>query len=117
MYKYFKITVFLFIAALLAMPLTGCDNPPWDSGMTLGLKVDTPKDGATVSTSSVTVSGRVHGTESKGAKVQVNNADVPVNDGKYSTEVTLVEGTNVINIAATAGQANLKEKLTVTYKK
>lgn len=83
--------------------------------MVLNLKVDTPRDGTTVTTSTVTVSGRVKGTESAGAKVGINNADVPVKDGKYSANVTLTEGKNVINIAATAGQANLKEQVTVTY--
>jgi uncharacterized lipoprotein YajG len=105
----------LFVFSLLALPLTGCDNPPWESGMTLIVKVDTPKDGATVNTSTVTVSGRVKGTESAGATVSINGADAPVKDGKYSTDITLTEGKNVINIVATGGQAKLNEKVTVTY--
>lgn len=111
----FKLIGILFVLSLLALPLTGCDNPPWEAGSTLVLKVDTPPDGTTVTTSTVTVSGRVKGTESAGAKVGINNADVPVKDGKYSANVTLTEGKNVINIAATAGQANLKEQVTITY--
>ncbi len=105
----------LFAFSLLSLPLTGCDNPPWEAGMTLNLKVDTPKDGATVNTSTVTVSGRVKGTESAGANVRINDANAPVKDGKYSANVTLTEGKNVINIVATGGQANLKEQVTVTY--
>lgn len=115
MYNSLKIIGILFVLLLLALPLTGCENPPWESGMTLVLKVDTPKDGITVTTSTVTVSGRVSGTESKGAKVIINNADVPVQDGKYSSNVTLTEGKNIINIVAKSGQANLTEKVTVTY--
>jgi len=111
----FKSLSILFVLFLLALPLTGCDNPPWESGMTLVLKVDTPRDGTTVTTSTVTVSGRVKGAESAGAKVSINDADAPVKDGKYSANVTLTEGKNVINIAATSGQANLKEQVTVTY--
>ena len=115
MYNYFKLLCILFVLSLLALPLTGCENPPWDSGRILVLKVDTPKDGTTVNTSTVTVSGRVVGTESKGAKVSINDADVPVKDGKFSGNVTLTEGKNVINIVATSGQANPNEKVTVTY--
>jgi len=111
----FKLIGILFVLSLLALPLTGCDNPPWDSGMTLILKVDAPKDGATVNTSTVAVSGRVKGTESAGAKVSINGADAPVKDGKFSTNVTLTEGKNVINIVATGGQAKPEEKVTVTY--
>ncbi len=105
----------LFAFSLLSLSLTGCDNPPWEAGMTLNLKVDTPKDGTTVTKSTVTVSGRVKGTESAGANVRINDANAPVKDGKYSANVTLTEGKNVINIVATGGQANLKEQVTVTY--
>ena len=98
----YKLIGILFVLSLLALPLTGCD---FESGMILVLKVDTPKDGTTVNTPTVTVSGRVVGTESKGAKVSINNVDAPVTDGKYSTNVTLTEGKNVINIVAKSGQA------------
>jgi hypothetical protein len=113
--KLFKLLGFLFVLSLLALPLTGCDNPPWESGMILNLKVDTPRDGTTVTTSTVTVNGRVSGSESAGAKVSINGADVPVKDRKFSTDVTLTEGNNVINIDATSGQAKLNEKVNVTY--
>jgi Glucodextranase, domain B len=114
--KLFKLMGILFVLSLLALPLTGCDSYPWERGMALNLKVDTPRDGATVTTSTVTVSGRVSGTESKGAKVTINDADVPVkDDGKFSTNVTLTEGKNVIKIVATSGQAKPEEQVTVTY--
>jgi len=111
----FKLIGILFVLSLLALPLTGCENPPWEQGMTLILKVDTPKDGTTVNTSTVMVSGRVKGTESAGAKVSINDAAVPVKDGKYSTNVTLTEGKNVINIVAKSNQASPNEQVTVTY--
>jgi hypothetical protein len=57
----------------------------------------------------------VSGTESAGAKVSVNGADVPVKDRKFSIDVTLTEGKNVINIEATGGAAKLNEKVNVTY--
>jgi hypothetical protein len=102
----------LFVFFLLAVPLVGCDS---DSGMTLTLKIDAPKDGATVAASPVTVSGHVGGSENAAALVKINGADVPVKDHKFSTDVTLAEGKNVITIGAISGQADLKEQVTVTY--
>ena len=110
--KLFKLLGILFVVSLLALPLTGCGI---DSGMILNLKVDTPRDGSTVTTPTVTVSGRVGGSERAGAKVSINGADVPVKDRKFSTDVRLTEGKNVINIDATYGQAKLNEKVNVTY--
>jgi nitrogen fixation protein FixH len=115
MHTLFKSICVLFVLSLLAFPLTGCDNPPWEQGMTLILKVDAPKDGTTVTASAVTVNGRVVGTESANAKVTINNTDVPVKDGKFSTNVTLTEGKNVINVVAQSGQANLPQQVTVIY--
>jgi uncharacterized protein YfaP (DUF2135 family) len=113
--KFFKLSGILFVLFLLALPLTGCDNPPWEGGRILNLKVDTPRDGTTVSTPTVTVSGRVTGTESAGATVSVNGTNVPVKDGKFSTDVALTEGKNVINVDAAGSQARLNEKVNVTY--
>jgi uncharacterized protein YfaP (DUF2135 family) len=105
----------LFVLSLLALPLTGCDEPPWEAGMTLSLKVDAPKNGTTVNTSTVTVSGRVLGTQSQDAKLTINGAAVPIKEKKYSTSVTLTEGANVINVAVTAAAGTMKEQVTVTY--
>ena len=112
---YLKILGILLTLSLLALPLTGCDSYPWEGGYVLIVKVDTPKDGTTVTTPTATVSGRLAGTESKGAKVTINDLDVPVKDLKFSTDVKLAEGKNVINIAATSGQASPKQAVTVTY--
>ena len=105
----------LFSLCLVVLTLTGCENPPWESGMTLVLKIETPQDGATVSAPNVTISGRVAGSEGKAAKVSIKEAEVPVKDGKFSAEVALTEGKNEIKIVATAGQATLNEQRTVTY--
>jgi hypothetical protein len=109
--KFFKLLGILFMLSLLTLPLTGCT----ESAFTLNLKVDTPPDGTTVTESTVTVNGRVTGAESTGAKVSINGADVPVKDRKFSTDVKLIEGKNVINIDATSAQAKLNEKVNVTY--
>jgi hypothetical protein len=73
------------------------------------------KDGTTVNSPTVTVSGRVFGSEKDNAKVTVNGADVPVKDLKFSTDVTLTEGKNVINVVSTSGQAAPTDTVTVTY--
>ena len=117
MHSLFKSMCILFVIGLLVFPWAGCENPPWDAGMVLVLKVDAPKDGATVNTPTITVSGRVSGSESKSAKVTVNDVDAPVTDGKYSANITLTEGKNVINVVATGGQAKPSEQMTVTYQK
>lgn len=111
--KLFKLLGILFVLSLLALPLIGCS--PWESGLTLSLKVDTPQDGITVTTSTITVSGRVVGTLSAGATVKINNTDVPTNDGKFSTSVTLTEGTNVIDVVAISGMAKPSQRVTVIY--
>jgi len=110
--KLFKFWGIFLVISLLSLPMTGCGI---DSGMTLNLKVDTPRDGTTVTSSTVTVSGRVGGSERTGAKVIINGVDVPIKDNRnFSTEVKLIEGKNVINIDATSSQAKLNEKVNVT---
>lgn len=104
------------VLTLLVISLNGCDNPPWESGMVLSLKVDTPRDGTTVNTPTVTVSGRLLGSERATAKVRINDTDVPVKEDKFSTSVNLTEGKNVINVLATSpGGAKPSDKITVTY--
>jgi hypothetical protein len=112
----FKLLAICLIGLFLLLSVSGCDNPPWDSGMPLVLKVDSPDDGATSTVSTITIAGRVTGTQSAGAKVKVNDMEVPVRDGKFSTSVTLIEGANVINVSASSGAAALQEQVTVTYR-
>jgi hypothetical protein len=104
-----------FVVSLLVLQVTGCSNPPWDSGTILTLKVDEPRNGTTVTVSTVTVSGRVFGSESATAKVSVNDKEVPVTDHKFSTTVTLNEGKNVITVVAANGAAKPSQILTVNY--
>ena len=111
MNKFFKLIGIFFVLSLFALSLTGC----MDDGSIMVLKVDAPGKDTSVTTPTVTVSGRVSGTESAGAKVSINGADAPVQDGKYSANVTLTEGKNVITIVATGGQAKPNEQVTVTY--
>ena len=113
--KKIKVLGILLVVSLLVLPLNGCSNPPWESGTILSLKVDEPRNGTTVTTSTIPVSGRVLGAQRESAKVTINGAAVPVKDGKFSTSLTLTEGANVITIVASSGQANPSKKVTVTY--
>jgi hypothetical protein len=115
MEKLFKLTGILLALSLLILPLVGCNSLPWESGTILSVKVDTPKDGSTITTSMMTVSGHVFGSESASAKVSINDADAPVKDGKFSTNVTLTEGINVITVVAKSGAAVPSKTVTVTY--
>jgi hypothetical protein len=56
----FKFLGISLIISLLALPITACK--PWESAITLIMTVDTPQDGATVSTSPFTISGTVNKT-------------------------------------------------------
>ena len=115
MFRLSKLAGVLLVLSLWVLPLIGCDNPPWESGMALTLKIESPQDGTTVSASTVTVSGRVNGTQSAAAKVKINGAEVPVNGGKFSTSGTLTEGTNVVNVITEGGGVNLNKKVNITY--
>jgi hypothetical protein len=111
MNKLFKLIGIFFGLSLLALALGGC----MEGSSVLTLKVDTPAKDTSVATPTVTVSGRVAGTEVSSAKLIINDAEVPVKDGKFVTAVNLIEGKNIINIGATTGTFSLKEPVTVTY--
>ena len=97
--------------SLLVLPLTGCI----DDGTILVLKIDTPANDTSVTTPKVTVSGHLAGTEKASARVIINDVEVPVKDLKFSTDVKLTEGKNIINIGATTGTFSPKEQVPVTY--
>jgi len=111
--KLFRLLGIVFMISLLALSLAACRS--WEGAMTIIVKVDTPRDGATVTASPVTVRGHVGGIESAGAKVKINDADVTVTDGKFSTSVTLTEGINVIKVVATSNTNTQSQTVTVTY--
>jgi hypothetical protein len=113
MSKLLKLSSILIVISLLALSLAACRS--WEGALTLVVKVDTPRDGATVTASPVTVSGRVGGIESAKATVKINDADVTVTGGKFSTSVTLTEGTNVIKVVATSDTNTQSQTVTVTY--
>ena len=95
------------VISLLALPITAC----MEGSMVLILTVDTPQDKTTVSTSTVTVSGTV----TKTAEVKINDVVVPAKGNKFSTDIKLTEGSNVINVVAKSGKDTETKTLTITY--
>jgi hypothetical protein len=95
------------VISLLALPMTGC----WEGSMVLMVTVDTPTDETTVSTSPVTVSGTVN----KSAEVKINDVAVPIKGGKFSSDVKLTEGSNVIKVVATSGKDTAEKTVKITY--
>jgi len=115
MYKPFKFISILVVVSLLSLSLIGCEHPPWEGASVLNLSLDTPKDGTTVTAATITVSGSLSGPEASKAKVSINGADAPVQGSKFSADITLTEGKNVINVSAASGQVKLDKLLNVTY--
>jgi hypothetical protein len=109
--KLFKLLGILLVISLLALSLAACR--PWESGMNLIITVNAPEDGATVTTSTVTVSG----TLSKHATVKINDVLLPEKVSEFSTSVELTEGSNVINIVATSVDPDqtVTKTVTITY--
>ena len=103
-----KLVRILVLISLLALPITSC----LEGSMVLILTVDTPQDKAMVSAPTVTVSGTV----TKAAEVKINDVVVPSKGNKFSTEIKLTEGTNVIKVVATSGRESETKTLTITYK-
>lgn len=64
------------------------------------LTVTTPAEGTVTNQSSITVSGTASDVTSSPVTVKVNNTPVSVEDGAWSTEVTLSEGQNTITVVA-----------------
>lgn len=77
------------------------------------LQVGSPKDGITVSSPSITVSGK---TKSN-ADVFINDLETKADDdGVFSVNLTLEEGENIIIITAGDDEGNFdEEELTVNY--
>jgi hypothetical protein len=111
--KRLRLISLILALSILALPLTGWAE--FGSGRTLVIKIETPKNGSTVNTPTITVSGLVGGSDRDAAKVSINNVDASISNGKYSANVPLTEGKNVIKVDAISGPTKLKEQVTVTY--
>ena len=105
-----RLVLVLLVISLLAMSLGGCAKP-------LTLSITSPMDGKTVDKSSVTVRGNVSNPK---ATVWVNDTKVTVKKytkggGRFSTEIDLNEGINIIKVVATRGEEVVTKTVAVTY--
>ena len=103
------------LAVLAVLALTGCgsDDPPPPDPPAVRLTIASPDDASVVRTDSVELTGRV--TPARAA-VEVLGKAARVDGGEFSTEVSLDEGTNVIDVSATMpGRSAAFAALRVTY--
>ena len=85
----------------LAVPVVACgEDEPDPVPPRVRLAVTAPADAAVVDSDAVTVSGRV---APGGAEVRVLGKPVAPSGGRFSTEVPLEPGANVIDVSASAG--------------
>lgn len=81
------------------MAVAGCGGSGKKPAAAVRLSVDAPADMALLRESSV----QVHGVVSPAtADVKVEGKDVPVTGGRFSTDVSLLPGTNLIDVVAGA---------------
>lgn len=84
----------------LALATASCGtDPPAKPRTPVQLALATPRDGVTTREDTATVSGRV---VPAGARVLVLGERVSVSDGRFETNVDLREGSNVIDVGASA---------------
>lgn len=88
----------VLLAAALAVAACG-EAPRPATQPRVALELDAPRDGGSVRAKRVTVSGTV---APAGASVRVAGEDVTVTAGRFSAEVELRPGGNVIDVTATA---------------
>ena len=91
----------LALVTLVCALAAGCggDDPPAAPPRAVQLELTGPADAGTVEGDAVEVSGKVVPSASA---VQVLGRDVDVSAGRFTTEVTLEEGANLIDVAASA---------------
>ncbi|KPK84902.1 MAG: hypothetical protein AMS27_08775 [Bacteroides sp. SM23_62_1] len=80
------------------IPILLSGEGTWYASLQSEIKIDEPKNNALVNIPLIEVSGTVSGTLVKTAKI--NNVDVEINNGSFSTNVTLTEGDNNIVLSA-----------------
>jgi bacillopeptidase F len=92
---------------------TPSPSPEIKSQGNLELNIQSPEDGMTLATPSLTVKG----TTISQAEISINNVDTKADlQGNFSGKVTLEEGENQIVVTANDAEGNWAERdLTVTY--
>jgi Glucodextranase, domain B/PASTA domain len=103
------------IALLLALGIAGCggdDRPPPDPPA-VRLTISAPDDASTVKSDTVKLTGRVSPTR---ANVLVLGEPAVVSGGRFSADVPLEEGANVIDVSASMpGRSAAFAALRVTF--
>src|SRR3954447_13029897 len=90
----------LLLVAVSAASVSACGETPRPAaGPRVTLKLDAPNDPSTVRQAAVAVTGTVTPAD---AVVQVGGRDAEVARGRFSAEVALSPGGNVIDVSATA---------------
>ncbi len=101
-----------FVLLVVLAGLAGCGGeqkrPPDPAAVKLNISA--PPDTATVRDSTVTLQGTVQPTR---AAVEVRGKSTKVRGGQFSTTVSLDEGLNVIDVAATIFPAHWDPKLRI----
>jgi hypothetical protein len=92
-------TIAVVLAVAILTTACGDDPKPPQREPLVQLTIDAPADAATTRDERVSVSGTVKPAR---ASVQVLGADVSVQDGRWSTEVALDPGANLIDVAGSA---------------
>jgi hypothetical protein len=88
------------VVAVLCAVAAGCGEAPRATPrQPVQLTLSAPQDGATTKQETVRVAGRV---APRTARVLVRGERVPVRDGRFVTVVDLREGSNVIDVGASA---------------
>jgi hypothetical protein len=85
------------LIALAAIAGCGGDDPPPPDPPAVRLTITSPADSTTVKEDSLELRGRVSPAR---ASVEVAGKSTPVTDGAFATTVSLAEGLNVIDVAA-----------------
>ena len=90
----------LAVPALIALSLAACGEQPAPStSPRVSLKLDAPNDGRSTRAESVQVTGTVTPAD---AQVSIAGNDAQVDGGKFTAQVTLLPGGNVIDVSAVA---------------
>ncbi len=88
------------VALLAVIALAACGETPAPSTQPrVTLKLDTPNDGRSLRSGTVAVTGTVSPAD---AAVTVAGADAKVDGGRFSAQVSLLPGGNVIDVSAAA---------------
>ncbi len=71
------------------------------------IKIDSPKDDSHTTAGSVTVTGSI--TDASSATVAINGESVSLDNGVFTKQVSLIQGTNIISVSAEDAAGNRSE--------